>query len=406
MLNPDQRKELSSLYRLLYASAIGLTAGMTATMFYSLGAFIPPLQEEFGWSRGDISLGATFLTLALFISGSTAGRLCDRYGAAKTGAISLLVYGFGVMVLASSMSRLEHFWVGYFLIAVLGAGSTPIVLVRPITTEFLAARGVALGVALTGAGIAGFWVPRLVAHVTTIYGWREAYFSLAVVAVLAAPVVWFGFRSVSSGQIKRDSDSHREPGVSHQQARRMSSYWLLSLMAFTMAAGIAGIIVHLVPLFVDSGADPLQAARVASIVGIASVAGRLAIGYLLDRLMAKLVAVVVLLLASLGVFLLWQMGAGMQYLAVVLLGLAAGAEIDLLAYLTVSYFGRDHYGAIYGWQYSIFALGYGISPYWVGKLHDFSGGYDAPLIGSGILMLIAAGCCFWLPDDGRKALPA
>ena len=96
----------------------------------------------------------------------------------------------------------------------------------------------------------------------------------------------------------------------------------------------------------------------------------------------------------------------MQYLAVVLLGLAAGAEIDLLAYLTVSYFGRDHYGAIYGWQYSIFALGYGISPYWVGKLHDFSGGYDAPLIGSGILMLIAAGCCFWLPDDGRKALPA
>ena len=406
MLNPDQRKELSSLYRLLYASAIGLTAGMTATMFYSLGAFIPPLQEEFGWSRGDISLGATFLTLALFISGSTAGRLCDRYGAAKTGAISLLVYGFGVMVLASSMSRLEHFWVGYFLIAVLGAGSTPIVLVRPITTEFLAARGVALGVALTGAGIAGFWVPRLVAHVTTIYGWREAYFSLAVVAVLAAPVVWFGFRSVSSGQIKRDSDSHREPGVSHQQARRMSSYWLLSLMAFTMAAGIAGIIVHLVPLFVDSGADPLQAARVASIVGIASVAGRLAIGYLLDRLMAKLVAVAVLLLASQGVFLLWQMGAGMQYLAVVLLGLAAGAEIDLLAYLTVSYFGRDHYGAIYGWQYSIFALGYGISPYWVGKLHDFSGGYDAPLIGSGILMLIAAGCCFWLPDDGRKALPA
>src|SRR3546814_14621322 len=41
---------------LLASAAIGLSAGMTATLFYSLGSFIPSLQAEFGWSRGDISL--------------------------------------------------------------------------------------------------------------------------------------------------------------------------------------------------------------------------------------------------------------------------------------------------------------------------------------------------------------
>jgi len=67
---------------LLASAAIGLSAGMTATLFYSLGTFIPSLEAEFGWSRGDISLAVTLMTLAVFVSGSAAGRLCDRYGAA------------------------------------------------------------------------------------------------------------------------------------------------------------------------------------------------------------------------------------------------------------------------------------------------------------------------------------
>src|SRR3546814_7441307 len=68
---------------LLASAAIGLSAGMTATLFYSLGSFIPSLQAEFGWSRGDISLAVTLMTLAVFVSGASAGRLCDRYGAAN-----------------------------------------------------------------------------------------------------------------------------------------------------------------------------------------------------------------------------------------------------------------------------------------------------------------------------------
>src|SRR3546814_1243273 len=70
---------------LLASAAIGLSAGMTATLFYSLGSFIPSLQAEFGWSRGDISLAVTLMTLAVFVSGASAGRLFGRYGAANVG---------------------------------------------------------------------------------------------------------------------------------------------------------------------------------------------------------------------------------------------------------------------------------------------------------------------------------
>lgn len=397
MLAKPQVQELLAQRRLLYGAALGLTAGMTATMFYSLGAFIPPLQAEFGWSRGDLSLAATFLTVAVFLTGTFAGRLCDRFGAAAIGALSLLAYAAVIVVMVATMTSLYHFWIAYFVIAVVGVGSTPIVLVRPITTGFFAARGIALGVALTGAGIAGFWVPRLVTEVSAAYGWREAYLALAATAALAAPVVWWGFRRTAAPGNRADLAAGAEAGLSHAQARAQGSYWLLSLMAFAMACGIAGVVVHLLPLFVDLGADTQRAASMASTVGVASVAGRLIVGYLLDRLPAIVVSICVLLLAGAGILLLVLQGLESGYLAAALLGLAAGAEIDLLAYLTVSYFGRRHYGAIYGWQYSVFALGYGISPYLVGLLRDEAGTYGPALLFSSGLMLVAAACCLVLP---------
>src|SRR3546814_1966441 len=83
---------------------------MTATLFYSLGSFIPSLQAEFGWSRGDISLAVTLMTLAMFVSGASAGRLCDRYGAANVGAASLVAYALGVVLLVATASSIKLFW--------------------------------------------------------------------------------------------------------------------------------------------------------------------------------------------------------------------------------------------------------------------------------------------------------
>lgn len=404
LLSNTQIKELCQQSRLIYASALGLTAGMTATMFYSLGAFIPSLQAEFAWSRSDISLAATFLTLAVFITGTFAGKLCDRFGAAAMGAGSLIAYSVAVLLLTVWVNRIEGFWIAYGLIAVLGVGSTPIVLVRPITTGFFQARGIALGIALTGAGIAGFWVPRLVAWVSAEWGWRQAYWALAAIAIAVAPVVWLGFRD-RIDKTTADADAVGGDGMSPLQARSTAAYWLLSVMALAMACGVAGVVVHMVPLFIDQGLDAVTAAGIASLLGISSVIGRIVVGYFLDRLPSVLVTIIVLLLACTGVLLLWAYGLKYAYVASLLLGLAAGAEIDLIAYLTVTFFGRRHYGAIYGWQYSVFALGYGLSPYLVGRVYDYYGGYQQALMGSALLMVSAIVAACWLPKARRQLQP-
>src|SRR3546814_6580619 len=51
---PQQTREFQGRTLLILGAAVGLSTGMTATMFYSLGAFIPSLQAQFGWARGDI----------------------------------------------------------------------------------------------------------------------------------------------------------------------------------------------------------------------------------------------------------------------------------------------------------------------------------------------------------------
>src|SRR3546814_5286069 len=66
---PQQTREFQGRTLLILGAAVGLSTGMTATMFYSLGAFIPSLQAQFGWARGDISLAVTIMTIGLFLSG-------------------------------------------------------------------------------------------------------------------------------------------------------------------------------------------------------------------------------------------------------------------------------------------------------------------------------------------------
>jgi MFS family permease len=387
---------------LLASSAIGLSAGMTATLFYSLGTFIPSLEGEFGWSRGDISLAVTLMTLAVFVSGAAAGRLCDRFGAANVGAASLVAYALGVVLLVATAGSIHVFWALYAIIALLGVGSTPIVLVRPITAAFEKQRGLALGIALTGAGLAGFWVPQLVAAVTEAAGWRAAYIALAAIATAAAPIVWFGFRSVPQGR-RADPSEAAVSGITAAEARRTGRFWLLTVISFAMAAGLGGVVVHLVPLFRDLGADPLAAAGTASLVGLSSVVGRLGIGLLLDRFPAAIVSLAVLALAAVGIALLRFDGLAMGALAAILLGMAAGAEIDLLAYLTALHFGQRQYGAIYGWQYSVFALGYGLSPFALGKMRDASGDYGAALMVSGLLVGLAALLMLGLRQERQPA---
>ncbi len=181
--------ELAANRGLLAAAALGLTVGMLPGLFYSMGVFMPAWEAEFGWSRGDMSFSLTLATVSMFLFGTVAGRLGDRFGAANVGPLSLFAYGIILTLLPLLISDVWHLWTGYIVLAIVGVPSSAIIMIRPITAAFDARRGIAMGIALTGAGIAGFWVPQLVGYLIELRGWRTAMMALGALPCLAAPFV-------------------------------------------------------------------------------------------------------------------------------------------------------------------------------------------------------------------------
>jgi MFS family permease len=106
-----------------------------------------------------------------------------------------------------------------------------------------------------------------------------------------------------------------------------------------------------------------RAALTVSLAGGAALIGRVGIGYLLNRFFAPSVAVWFFCGFALGLFLLWSEAVGgLVSLAVVLVGLGVGAELDFMPYAVSRYFGLRAFGEIYSYTFAIFTLGGVVGP--------------------------------------------
>lgn len=176
------------------------------------------------------------------------------------------------------------------------------------------------------------------------------------------------------------------------EALRTAAFWKIAIGFFFVAGVVAALIISLVPLLIDRGLDRADAAAIASFMGIAVLGGRIGIGFLLDRLHAPAVARTLLALCAGGCLLLsfsdlpgWLVG-----LSVMSLGLAAAAEVDLVAFLTSRFFGMKAYGKIYGWQLTSFYLGAAIGPKAAGLAYDHFHSYVPALYFSTGALLFGA----------------
>jgi len=109
------------------------------------------------------------------------------------------------------------------------------------------------------------------------------------------------------------------------------------------------------------------------------VVGRLVGGFLLDKLWAPGVSFVIFMIPIFACYIFMQDGLTlpMAMTAVSILGIAAGVEYDLMAFLVSKYFGMKNYSAIYGTLYGFFAIGAGFGPYLFAKSFTMTGSYSS-----------------------------
>jgi MFS family permease len=403
MASDSRYAEFKPGWPALLSATVGSAVGVTALLFYSLGSFTGALQAEFGWNRTQISSSFLYTTIALTVAAVPLGWLLDRYGPRRIAYLSVPGFTLSLLLLSQFHGDLTQFYLLFALAGLLGAGTTSIVYTKVVNAAFLAARGLALGITLAGLGAAALVLPPLVTGVVQPYGWRAGFLALAVLSLLVIPFALFGLkdpvttvgtRTAASGTAP---ESAPVPGAERGEALRSRSFWTMLLGVILAGSSVPALIPHLVPMLTDAGLTPATAARIASLVGLGIIAGRLCIGFLLDRFFAPLVAAPLFLVAAAGCLLLMWSGAGMAPLAALMMGVCFGAEADLIAFLCGSYFGLKSYGFLFGIIYGIFTIAVAIGPIWVGSIYDRTGTYQGALISVAVLLTLGASVLLTLP---------
>jgi predicted MFS family arabinose efflux permease len=388
---------------IILAAVFGVGVGLTGLPFFTFGTFIKPLGAAFHWSRSQVALGSVFLHAGTAISSPFLGRVIDHYGPRTIGLVSMggLVIGFGVVALSGP--SLLSFYIAWSVLALLGCGTTPLAWTRMVNMHFDRGRGLALGLTLMGTGLASIFGPPLCGMLIHAWGWRAAYVGLgAFVLVVALPITATASWRRKPPAALRVVD---KTGLTLREAAATRTFWLIACGFLLVVLSVAGAIVNLVPLLTDRGMAPSDAAARAGLMGVAVVAGRVLAGYLSDRFHAPYVAAGLLVLPAIGMTLLaLTPGVSLAVPAVILIGLAGGAEVDLLAFLSSRYFGLRHYGVIYGVNLTVFAVAAATGPVAAAAAFDHMGTYGPALTAGAAMCAIGSGLLLLLGRYPREAL--
>jgi MFS family permease len=382
------------------ACAIGVGSNFSLLVNATTGIFAGPIGADLGWSRDSIMAATWYASMPALLSAPIIGGLVDRFGARRVLLISYLAQ---VLILASFFfikGNVYEFYARYTLVAFLAMGTTNVSYVRLIALWFNKHRGLALGIVLGGVGVGGAIWNKLTNLLIQTQGWRGAYLWMAgIIALVVLPLVLALTRdrpesmgTTVDGLPAEDAgvaDKRETTGYSLLETIRIPHYWILVLSLLLIGIAIQGVQVNMVPLLKTHGMNSDLATSVASSLWIAIVFGRVSTGYFMDRFFAPRVAMCYMVAPVIGLILFaTQSGTAISYTGAICMGLAAGAEIDVIAYLVSRYFGLKQYSRVYGTFYATYGVAAAIGPWGASVISTKAGNNYAPAMWWGVVLVV------------------
>lgn len=373
--------------RTLAGAVLGSATGISAVLLYTNGLFVGGLTREFALTRGQFGLGVFLVTVSLAVANPIVGWAVDRFGAKWPSVAGLLLLSAGFASLGAFVeSTASYLWM-QALVAFVGAASGPIAYTKFIGAAFRERRGLALGITMTGIGCTAAILPVGLASVIEAHGWRTGYYVLALVPLIGAALTALLLPSQAARATTSAASAATSGRVTPPWARSRV-FWTLAATFAAMSLSFGGLLPHFVPMLTDGGLTPVAAGRIAGQIGLAVIASRLLVGYLLDRVHAPFIAIAICVIAAAGGVTYLAGGISAASITAVAIGLALGAELDLMGFLVSRYFRLADFGRIYGWQYGAFILASGLGPLWVGAVRDAVGNYTPALVASTLGLLL------------------
>ena len=395
------------------ASFVGLSLSYAMFTVFAFGTFVAPLEAEFGWQRGPMSLALTIANMTVVIASPLMGSVVDRIGVRPVLLVSVTLMGLCVGSMSQLSGNIWHYYLMHLLIPFLGAGTLPLTYSRLIIAWFARKRGLALGISLAGFGVGATLVPALAQYMIEHWGWREAYLVFAALILfvsLPSAALLLREKPADIGEVvdghdvaeqasgdrsDKKPDSDAAVGLSGHEAVRQLSFWLVFGSFLLVGVGITSILAHLVPMLIGRGIEPAVAAWCMSALGFGLIFGRIIAGYMMDNYFAPHVAALFLIGLLAGIIILALGASGpVVFLAAILVGLATGSEISEIAYIVSRYFGQRAFGMIYGVMFAAFQVGSAFGAYAMGWYYDYAGDYllalwlASAMVAVGIILIL------------------
>jgi len=389
---------------------------------YAFGVMFKPIIEEFGWSRGSISL-VFFLNMIIFSLGlMVVGKVYDRYGPKWVIVVSTLFISVG-FVLTSFIHSMGQFFFSYGFLAALGVAGTATPLISTITSKWFDKwRGLAISLSVSGVSIGQFALVPFFSLLTVSYGWRSSYLYIGIIMLLVnvalalfvikgdphqlglEPLGWKEEAVLGDKQPVRVTSAARPDDFTLSQAMRTPSYWLFSVLMFICGGGDYFATTHFIPIATDLGISPMTAGNMLGLYGLMSLAGILVAGPAADRIGSKIPMFFTFLLrVVLFIIIMKYKTVGSLYVFALLFGFTHVITAPLTPMLIVKLYGATHLGVLTGFINTVHFLGGGLWAYGAGVVFDKTGDYQLAFLISAIAAFVATVCSACITERRHKA---
>ena len=393
--------ELKAHIRPLTAATLGIAFGLSINN-YTASLFGAHLVKEFGWDRADFAK-ITIFALILLPLFPLLGRLTDVKGVRFVAALGVIGMPLTMVAFANMTGDLNQFFVISLLQLMCGACLTSTVFNRVVAERFTLARGIAFAIIMSGPPLTGGIAAWALGPMIGEYGWRGGYLFLGAVILL------FGLLALILLPAKTPfkampSTAKRDYGLS----LRSPVFWLASLgMLLCNIPQALGS--NQLMLMLQENGVPLTASIYVSLYPFGVFVGRFLTGAALDRFPAHIVGAIGLALPAIGFAILASPydGAIMLGLAVLLMGLAQGAEGDVAAYAVARHFPLAIFATVMGPVNAATAVGASLGGLVLVPMLGHFQNYVPFLIFSTIVTLLGAMALFLLgryPTLDRESL--
>lgn len=333
--------ELRQHWRSLTAASLGV--GTSLPLFaYTNSVFAPFLIEDFGWSRAQFALiGITMLVTLPFLP--IIGRLTDKLGVRRVATVGTFLVFPCFIGYSQMQGDFVVFLVLFTLVLIVASMTSTLVYTRIVAENFKLAQGLALTIVnCAPAVLAVILVPLLNMMIEEI-GWRTSYvvlgafcFVVGIIAILLIPPKKRDENAIPLIKAPVQTGARADYAIIF----RSKLFWLILIAMFLCLLQTQLHSSQMNLMLLDQGLTMQNAANIVSFYALGTIVGRIACGLALDRYSTPIVTFVSMILPAVGFLALASSLDAYTVIAIAmfLVGLSVGAEMDILAFLVARYF--------------------------------------------------------------------